>query len=254
MMTLLPVLAVSNVVYAFQESDAFSRIIIVLLFILSIQAWTIMIDKGVTVRQARRGNQRFVRDFAKCGSPLAMLVQLGSQSGPLTDVYRAGVDELADILGLNQDILDTYARRRVLPRALTIYEVDRIRSTLERTVSLKINELEGRLGVLGTAVTVSPFLGLLGTVWGVMIAFCGMAQSGKPDIGAMAPGVSGALLTTVVGLVVAIPSLVGFNLLTSGVRQAITEMDNFVEDFVSVLKLQTAEDNEAAAAREDRRG
>jgi biopolymer transport protein TolQ len=195
MLNVLPVLAVSNVVYAFQESDAFARIIIIMLFILSIQAWTIMIDKGVGVRQALHGSRRFLRQFAECSSPVGMLIQLGSQTGPLVDVYRAGIDELAEILGLTQDVLESYARRRVLPRSLTIYEVDRIRSTLERTVSAKIAELESRLGVLGTAVTVSPFLGLLGTVWGVMIAFCGMAQSGKPDIGAMAPGISGALLS-----------------------------------------------------------
>ncbi len=230
--------AVSNVVYAFQESDGFARVIIVLLFVLSIQAWTIMIDKGFTVRQVRLGSRRFMQQFAECRGPLAMLGQLRGHKGPLVDIYQAGIEEMADILELNPEFLDTHARRQTLPRNLTIYEIDRIRSTLERTVSVKVIELEGRLGVLGTAVTVSPFLGLLGTVWGVMIAFSGMAQSGKPDIGAMAPGISGALLTTVVGLVVAIPSLVGFNLLTSGVRQAITEMDNFVEDFVSVLKLQ----------------
>ena len=237
----LPAPAISNIVYAFQQSDAFARIIIFLLFVLSIQAWTIMIDKGFAVRQARAAGRRFLQRFAECHSPIDMLLQVHDHSGLLVDVYHAGVDELSDILCLTREALESHARSRRLPRTLSIYEVDRIRSTLERTVSIKIAELEARLGILGTAVTVSPFLGLLGTVWGVMMAFCGMAQVGKPDIGSMAPGVSGALLTTVVGLLVAIPSVVGFNLLTSSVRNTITEMDNFVEDFVSVLKLQTSE-------------
>lgn len=231
--------AVSNVVYAFQQSDLFAKTIIALLFLLSIQAWTIMIDKVLAVRHARRAGRRFLARFAECSSPVGMLMQLQDHTGPLVDVYEAGIEEMADVLDLSPQTLEMCARRRQLPRPLSIYEVDRVRSTLERTVSSKIVELESRLGILGTAVTVSPFLGLLGTVWGVMIAFAAMARAGRPDIGAMAPGISGALLTTVVGLLVAIPSLVGFNLLTSNVRQTITEMDNFVEDFVSVLKLET---------------
>lgn len=232
-------LAVSDVLYAFQQSDTFARLIIGLLCLLSIQAWSIMIDKGLIVRQARRGSKHFVDRFAECHSPVGMLLQLQKHKGPLVDVYEAGIEGIADVLELDDRMLEKCARQHALPRRLSMHEVDRVRSTLERTVSAKVVELEGRLGLLGTAVTISPFLGLLGTVWGVMIAFTGMAQAGKPDIGAMAPGISGALLTTVVGLVVAIPSLVGFNLLTSGVRQAITEMDNFVEDFISMLKLET---------------
>lgn len=234
----MPLAATSNLIYAFQNSDLFSRGIIGLLLLLSIQAWTIMIDKWLTVSHARRTSNRFLQQFATCKSALDMLTQLALHGGPLVDVYKAGVGELADILGINPQVLDAHSRNRSLPRPLSPYEVDRIRSTIERTVSNKINELEARLGLLGTAVTVSPFLGLLGTVWGVMIAFCGIARTGRPDIGAMAPGISGALLTTVVGLLVAIPSVVGFNAVTNGVKQTVTNMDTFVEDFISVLKLQ----------------
>ena len=248
---MLPVLpAVSDVLYAFQQSDGFARLIIGLLCLLSIQAWSIMIDKGMTVRKARHGSKRFVDRFAECRSPVGMLMQLHQHNGPLVEVYEAGIEGIADVLEMDDRSIERCARQRALPRRLSIHEIDRVRSTLERTVSAKIVELEGRLGLLGTAVTVSPFLGLLGTVWGVMIAFTGMAQAGKPDIGAMAPGISGALLTTVVGLIVAIPSLIGFNLLTSGVRQAITEMDNFVEDFISMLKLETGNSNDQGSSPE----
>lgn len=237
--------AVSNVMYAFEQSDTFARVIIVLLCILSIQAWTIMIEKGLTVRHARRASERFLSAFARCRSPLDMLLQVDSHSGPLLEIYRDGVNEVSDILDLNPEFLDTYARRRHIPRALTAHEIDRVRSTLERSTTAKVHELERRLGTLGTAVTVSPFLGLLGTVWGVMGAFIGMAQAGRPDITAMAPGISGALLTTVVGLIVAIPSVVGFNLLTSGVRRTAGTLDNFVDDFVSTLKLTSPESDES---------
>lgn len=234
----MPLATTSNLIYAFQNSDLFARLIIGLLLLLSIQAWTIMIDKWLTVSHARRSSTKFLQQFATCKSALEMLTIMSGHSGPLVEVYKAGVSDLADILGLSQASLDLHLRNKTFPRPLSPYEIDRVRSTLERTVSAKINELEARLGLLGTAVTVSPFLGLLGTVWGVMIAFCGIARTGRPDIGAMAPGISGALLTTVVGLLVAIPSVVGFNAVTSSVRQTITNMDNFVEDFISLLKLE----------------
>ncbi|MFW6414520.1 MAG: MotA/TolQ/ExbB proton channel family protein, partial [Verrucomicrobiota bacterium] len=229
--------AVSGVFYAFQQSDNFARLIIFLLFIISIQAWTIMIERGLTARKALRASRKFIHQFNACSSPTDMLFYMTRHKGPVVDVYESAVNEMADILGLNSELLDQYARSETMPRQLNNNELDRIRSTLERSVSVKAGELEQKLGMLGTVVTISPFLGLLGTVWGVMMAFTGMAQSGRPDIGAMAPGVSGALLTTVVGLLVAIPSVIGYNTLTNYVNLTVTELDNFVEDFMSVLKL-----------------
>ena len=91
--------------------------------------------------------------------------------------------------------------------------------------------------MLATLVSLSPFCGLFGTVWGVMMAFCGIAAAGKSDFTALAPGVAGALLTTVAGLVVAIPSLVGYNLLTGMIRQLTVQMDNFTEEFLVAIKL-----------------
>ena len=107
-------------------------------------------------------------------------------------------------------------------------------------------------------VSVSPFLGLFGTVWGVMLAFCGIAAAGKSDFSALAPGVAGALLTTVAGLVVAIPSLIGYNLLTSTIRNIATQLDNFSDEFMARIKLEQlsiarelAAEAKAAAAGEE---
>ncbi len=256
MTMILPILPPlgSNVVYAFQQSDLFAKIIIVLLLLFSVQAWTIMIDKGMALRRARKNNRQFLRLFSESRGPLDLLTNTTRLTGPMMEVYRTGTDEIGDLLELRENDILHCANSRGLPRNLSPYEVDRVRSALERGVSVKVDELENRLGLLGTTVTVSPFLGLLGTVWGVMMAFAGMAQAGRPDIGAMAPGVSGALLTTVVGLIVAIPSVIGFNLLTSSTRQTITDLDNFVDDFVSLLRLRSShfsEDSTEPAVYED---
>lgn len=235
-MTLCPP---ATVLYAFRQSDGFARVVVLILCLLSIYAWSIMAEKGLVMRRARRGTRRFLQAFSRSSTALDLALQTGDYNGPVARVYECGVDEAMDVLHVDPQLIDTYCRRRSLPRPLTAAEVDKIRSTLERTVAAQIMTLENRLGMLGTTITVSPFLGLLGTVWGVMMAFCGMAQKGRPDIGVIAPGVSGALLTTVVGLVVAIPAVVGYNMLANSIRQTTVEMDNFVEDFIALLKLQT---------------
>lgn len=232
------VFATGTLTYTFEQSDLVGKGIVVLLFLMSIWAWTIMCEKWVTLRRARKHSYDLLRLFEQVNSPLELALQLDRYAGPIAHVYRAGIDEVMDVLNVDPQLVETYCRQRRLPRALTESEIDKVRSTMERTVAGQIMALEDRLGMLGTIVTISPFFGLLGTVWGVMMAFVGMAQKGRPDIGAIAPGVSGALLTTVVGLVVAIPSVMGYNTIANDVRQATVQMDNFVEDFVALLKLQ----------------
>ena len=112
---------------------------------------------------------------------------------------------------------------------------------IEREVSVQIEHLETKIGTLATLVSLSPFCGLFGTVWGVMMAFCGIAVAGKADFTALAPGVAGALLTTVAGLVVAIPSLIGYNSLNGSIRSLTVQMDNFSDDFMAEVKLDQLE-------------
>ena len=93
-----------------------------------------------------------------------------------------------------------------------------IEAVMESQISKEITSLESGVSFLATVVSVCPFLGLFGTVWGVMLSFVGMAQAGSADIAAMAPGIASALLTTVVGLVVAIPSVIGYNMITGMIK------------------------------------
>ncbi|NCC53049.1 MAG: biopolymer transporter ExbB [Spartobacteria bacterium] len=115
-------------------------------------------------------------------------------------------------------------------------QVEAVRNVAERTVADQALLLESSMGYLATAVSASPFLGLLGTVWGVMDSFGGMAVSGAATLSAVAPGISGALLTTVVGLLVALPSAIGYNYLTNEIRQMCVQMDNFAQEFSSAVQ------------------
>ena len=156
-------------------------------------------------------------------------------------VYESGVEQLCTFYDLSPEEAENQSTSRMPDHELTTAEIESIRTSLEREVSDQILQLEDKLGMLATAVSVSPFFGLFGTVWGVMMAFCGIASQGRADISALAPGVSGALLTTVVGLMVAIPSLIGYNLLTITIRKITVYMDNFVEEFLAKIKLDQLE-------------
>jgi biopolymer transport protein ExbB/TolQ len=90
--------------------------------------------------------------------------------------------------------------------------------------------------ILSTAVSGAPFLGLLGTVWGVMDAFGGIARAGTPNLAAMAPGVSGALITTVIGLLVAIPAMFGYNFLVVSLRTVTVQAENFAAELASEIE------------------
>jgi len=250
---LTPLIAISakapSAYYAFENSDGLGKFIVVLLLVSSIFTWTIMLDKFMALRHAAKETARFLAVFRNNKKSLASLVREGSSNdGPVASVYAEGMEQLLEFYEESNPGAATYAAaaamrqtqngRPVAPVKLTGAQLNAVEAVLEREVSLQIMNLETRVGILATMVSVSPFFGLFGTVWGVMMAFCGIAAAGKSDFAALAPGVAGALLTTVAGLIVAIPSLIGYNLITSTIRKMTVEMDNFTEAFMVRVKLE----------------
>lgn len=207
--------------YSFQQSDGFGRFIVVLLFTVSIYAWYLMVDKWLVFREDSRNCERFLQEINKSSNIIRAKKQADLPCS-LQSIHKAGLVKLKEI----HSHLDA-------TKNLTAMESEALRATLERNVDNQLSVMEDKMGLLATVVTASPFFGLLGTVWGVMMAFAGMAQQGHADINAIAPGISGALLTTVVGLLVAIPSMIGYNLLLNILKRKTLQMDNFVDNFVS---------------------
>lgn len=234
------------VYYAYQNSDAVGRFIVLFLVIgMSALTWTIMLDKALALRKAKRLSEQFLFRFrenklSKRNVASSSLVRDADDNpSPVARVYNAGVEKLLEFYEQAQD--SSVISGHVVPAKLSEAQFNAIEAVIEREVSVQIEHLETKIGTLATLVSLSPFCGLFGTVWGVMMAFCGIAVAGKADFTALAPGVAGALLTTVAGLVVAIPSLIGYNSLNGSIRSLTVQMDNFSDDFMAEVKLDQLE-------------
>ncbi len=225
----LPGLAETSLYYAFRNSDVLGKVIVVGLFLFSMITWIIMLEKGFGLRSALRDSAAFLAKFRSKRNPFSFADRIEEDPSPAARVCEAGYLRIGEM-----NVVQSNGTRR----ALTFSEVDIVRASLEQAVADQIIVLEGNMIFLATAVSISPFLGLFGTVWGIMLAFTELAIAGKADIQTLAPGVSGALLTTVLGLVVAIPSVVGYNIITSQIKSTIVHLDNFVEEFIVKLKIE----------------
>ncbi len=228
-----------TVTYAFVQSDWMGKLIVVGLLVASVYVWCLMINKAFEMRAINKACRHFRQAFEKSRtSPLAISQDVENFSGPLPELSRVALAELQMILHLTAAEQLILTRHRILTRKLTGDEIEKIRSSMNRSVSVQIQQLEAKLTILGSIVTLSPMAGLFGTVWGVMLTFIGIAKAGRPDLMAIAPGISGALLTTVAGLLVAMPSLIGNNLIIAQMQEIISNMDTFVEEFISSLRLE----------------
>lgn len=233
-----------GVFYAYEHSDGVGQGIVIFLLLGSVITWTVMLNKVMAIYRAKQLSGRFLYLFQNNRHNVAApsLVREGmSNPGPLAAVYSAGVEKLLEFYEKGQDTNIITNSGDLKPVKLSEAQYNAIEAVLESEVSSQIEKLETRIGLLATLVSLSPFCGLFGTVWGVMIAFCKMADAGNADIKALAPGVGGALLTTVAGLIVAIPSLVGYNILTAMIRNLTVQMDNFTEAFMVKIKLEQLE-------------
>lgn len=206
----------------------------VALFVASIFSWSVIITKFRMIRFARRQTERFFSVFRRDRQPLRLYeMGLSFEGSPAFEVYRAGCAELTlQMLG-SSDVDDTFAARVDVADKITPAQMRAVSVAMERAVGESGLRMESQMIILATVVSGSPFLGLLGTVWGVMDAFAGIAIAGTPNLAAMAPGVAGALVTTVIGLLVAIPAMFGYNFLITSLRALIVQTDNFAAELSS---------------------
>lgn len=226
-----------ELVYVWDRATPEAKAIILVLAVFSIFAWSVMASKHIQMRRAKKLNEYFDAEFRAQANVLSIFDRRIQIDGcPLFTVYKDGCMELdARLKTRNGD-----GRRR----HISLKSMEYVKRALESAVARESLKLESGLILLAIAVSGAPFLGLLGTVWGVMSAFSYVAMAGHADLATMAPGVAAALVTTVAGLLVAIPSMFGYNWLVHNLRVFTVELDNFAQQLISRMETEYFEEDE----------
>lgn len=219
----------SGVVGLFLESGWVGKGIVLILMGFSVITWAMIILKYQYVRKAESESHAFLAAFRKTKKIGDMLKNAEAMKfSPLALLFVEGYREAETIIKSHPDSKVTEEDRPVLAQ-----EIER---ALKITSQDEIVYLERYLAFLGTTGTVAPLLGLFGTIWGIMDAFYGIGLKGAGDIGALAPGLAAALVTTIAGLFVAIPSVVAYNYFVEKIRDMASRMDSFSMEFQSFME------------------
>ena len=204
-------------------------VIIAVLVLMMVQSWVIMIRKSRTLGRVLRANAAFREQFVRVGTRLELLAddrQLHERLGdsPLWHLYQVAVREIRTRRDQGADT-----------GSISAATIEAIRASMDGVRTREGQALASRLSTLSNAIAGGPYIGLLGTVLGIMVVFLGTAMAGDVNINAIAPGMAAALLATAMGLFVAIPALFGYNRLTTRNREVNADMRVFVDEFVTRL-------------------
>ena len=224
-----PILA-NAAVYAIENATTEGKITVLVLLLLSLFSWTIIITKFRQLTIARKATKKFMAAYASTRDPLDIKKRGEDFDGaPAYALYERGAEELA--YQLEKNPVTVKGERRI---SLSSYEA--VKVVLEEAAAAQAMSLEKGMIVLSTAVAGGPFIGLLGTVWGVMSTFAGIAASNSASLTAMAPGVAAALVATVTGLLVAIPAMFAYNFMVTPVRAITQELDGFASRYANQIE------------------
>lgn len=224
-------LATANLWDVFLRGDLVGQIITVGLAISSIIAWAVMIGKRNELNLMRRLNIAFEQRLKEERNLLSAPEALRSERViPYGDMYADAIDAYWRAAQIGKEKGTDTAR----------FRLEHAENALQRSLGRQILRYESSMVFLASIVSGAPFMGLLGTVWGVMIAFNDVSIQQTASIMTLAPGVSAALLTTIAGLVVAIPSVFGYNYLFANTKRLITEIENFASSLADRIELESS--------------
>ena len=225
-----PMFGLSAIQFAFEKATPEGKVTICFLAIVSMLSWTVIITKGRQLWRARRVGKKFFAAYRSTRDPLDLHRKKQEFDGaPAYEVYYTGAEEM------NYHLTKSPVQVNGTPH-ISRASFDFVRVAMERAVSTQGMALEKGMIVLSTAVAGGPFIGLLGTVWGVMETFSGIARANAASLTAMAPGVAGALIATVVGLFVAIPAMFAYNYMVTSIRAITQELDGFATEYATALE------------------
>jgi biopolymer transport protein TolQ len=230
----------SSILDLVAHASLISRVVLLILALLSIGCWSIIFHKLWVFRRSERQSSSFLDVFRrsnKFSEVQAVCRSLGES--PLVGLFQAGYAELTAQLrqaSPSDPDLGTTANPKGAAARPTLKSLTAVDRALMRASVVEVNKLEKRLPFLATTASIAPFVGLFGTVVGIMMAFQGIGQTGSTNLAVVAPGIADALVATAAGLVAAVPAVMAYNHLSNRVRLFASEMDDFAMEFLNIAE------------------
>jgi biopolymer transport protein TolQ len=224
----------SGVLELILNAGPVAKVVLAILLLFSIVSWALIVEKWWQFRRVRRQTLAFVKVFREGRRPSVVHSAARKfRDSPLAQVYLAAYGEISGMPDVIEPIEDG-------EEGLGSERLEAVHRAMRRTAGLEIAQLERYLPFLATTASATPFIGLFGTVWGIMSSFHGISTQGSASLAVVAPGISEALIATAAGLAAAIPAVIGYNYFVNRVRHWATEMDGFILDLLNVLSRPVA--------------
>lgn len=207
------------------------KLVLFILIYFSVVSWAIIFYKLLQVHKANKQSDQFLDFFWQTKRFDAVSTQIGRfDNSPLSVLFTEGYNELKKVVDRGEDKQD--------PSVIStdLGGVENVARALRRATTSEITRLEKYLTFLATTGSTAPFIGLFGTVWGIMTSFKGIGETGSASLAVVAPGIAEALIATAIGLVAAIPAVMGYNHFQNRIKVLIGEMDNFSTEFLNIVQ------------------
>ncbi len=230
------------------HSGPMVKAVLLLLVFFSVVSWAIIALKWQVVRRARRGSRTFLEIFWK-NERLGQIFEAARQldGAPLAELFRAGYGELLRLTRRSGKLPPAAESETPSDMTTDLGGVENIGRALARATNEEIGRLRRYLTFLATTGSTAPFVGLFGTVWGIMDAFREIGARGNATLAVVAPGISEALVATAAGLAAAIPAVIAYNYFNSKIDSLTAEMDNFHAELLNIVRRHFVSDSEDAA-------
>ncbi len=228
-----PVTGNTDVIRLLRDTGGINQAVLLVLLIFSISSWAVILHKAWTLRAAGDHSKRFIEVFRRSSKFSEVQAACASLSAsPLVGVFQSGYAEINAQFRLTPPATDA----AVPAGRATLKSLAAVDRALLRAASAEIGKLEKRVTFLATTASITPFIGLFGTVWGILVAFNRIGATGSTNLAIVAPGISEALISTAAGLFAAIPAVYFYNHFSTTVKTFATEMDDFALEFLNIAE------------------
>ena len=203
----------------FTRADFIVKSVIIILILASVYSWALIFEKYKVFKKIYKSTEEFEQDFINSKSIKTLYEKTNLDTeDPMTIVFKSGAKYLVENKSQSQNILN-----------------EKVKSVMDVAIDKEVEKYENKLTFLATVGSVAPFIGLFGTVWGIMNSFQSIAISRNTSLAIVAPGIAEALFATALGLLAAIPAVVAYNKFTSNSRKYTQKLENFTQTFTSII-------------------